>query len=341
MKQMRVLVIAEIGVNHNGKYSNAIKLIDAAKKSGANFVKFQLFNPEKLVTEKAEQAPYQKKNFSRRSQKEMLVKYILSEKNYIKLYNYSKKKKIGFLATPFDRENLAIISKLNLEYIKISSGDLDNIPLLRNIIKLKKKIILSTGMADCNEISKILNFLKKNGHKKEIYLLHCVSSYPTELKFINLKSILYLKDKFKINIGLSDHTTSTIIPALSTMLGAKIIEKHITLNKKMKGPDHAASLNPTEFKQMVKNIRDAELALGRYHKKPNKLELQNKKFSRRSIYTSQIIKKGDVFTENNLITKRPMSGISSIHWDKFINKKAKKNLKKNHKIQFRDAYENR
>lgn len=336
INKKKTIIIAEIGINHNCSTSIAYKLITKAKESGADYVKFQIFNTRNLVTNFAKKAEYQMIS-KKESQKEMLIKYQLNDKQIKEIFNYCKNKKIKFIITPFDIESLKYVKKYNLDYIKISSGDLDNIQLIQEVIKLNKKIILSSGMSSMSDINFTLNYLKKKKFDlKKVSLLHCVSSYPTQVSDINLNSILYLRKKLKLNIGLSDHTESTLIPALAVMLNANIIEKHITLNKKMIGPDHKASLNPEQFKLMIKNIRQAELSKGTFEKKISKVEVKNAKVAKRSIVSSCYIKKGEKLNINNITTKRPAVGISAKYWDIFLRRKAKKNIKEDKLI----CYEN-
>jgi N,N'-diacetyllegionaminate synthase len=328
----RIIIIAEIGVNHNGNLNTAMKLIDLACKAKVDFVKFQSFISEDLVTSNSELANYQRKNFTG-SQNDLLKKYELNFKDQTKLYNYCKKKKIGFLSTPFDHKSLDFI-KTKVPFIKISSGDLDNIPFLKKIAKTKKKILLSTGMSNSLEISRALKELVKNGvDKKKITLMHCHTDYPTKFKDINLKSILYLKKKFRINVGFSDHTVGIESPIAAVALGAKVIEKHFTISKKMKGPDHSSSIDFKELVQMVKSIRNIELGMGKFGKFISSIEKKNKTIVRKSIVASTFIKKGSIFNEKNLITKRPGNGISAIYWNDILGKRAKKNFLKDEKIK--------
>ena len=331
---MKTTIIAEIGVNHDGNMYKAFRLIDAAKRAGADFAKFQAFTADALCVPQAKKANYQKLTDTSDNQFIMLKKLQLNERKIFQLYKYSKKKKIKFLLSVFDETNLEIIKKLNLEYIKIPSGELTNYPLLRKISKLKKSIILSTGMSNVSEIKKSVNFLQKNGlNKTKISLLHCNTEYPTPLSDVNLLVIKKFKEIFKCNIGLSDHSKSTIVPALSVAIGAKIIEKHLTLNNLDPGPDHFASLNEKEFTEMVKNIKDFEIACGSPIKKLTKSEKKNIIIVRKSIVASKQIKKGELFSTKNLTTKRPATGLSPIHWDKIIGKKSRKNYRKNQIIK--------
>lgn len=326
-------IIAEVGVNHNGKLSLAKKLIDMAKSAGADIVKFQTFVPENVVISNLKLAPYQKKNLSKKKQQTMLSmirKYFLNFVEQRKLYNYCKKRKIQFLSSPFDIQSAEFLLKeLKLKMVKIPSGEITNYPLLKYISKFNIKIILSTGMSNLIEIKNALKVLKKNGRikSKNICILHCHTDYPTKLSDCNLNSIKYLKHQLKLKVGLSDHTNSNDVAFLAVAIGVDYIEKHITLNKNMKGPDHKASLEPKELIDLIKVVNNAKKILGKFYKKPTKNELKNIKFARKSIVASRPIKKGEMFTENNITTKRPLLGIPASDWKKYIRKKAKKNFK--------------
>jgi len=329
----KTIIIAEIGVNHDGKLKKAYKLIDEAKKSGADFVKFQIFKAKNLVTKFAKKANYQKKKDSSINQYNMLRKFELSYVDIKKLIKYCSKKKIKFLATPFDEESVGFLIKNKQEFIKIASSDINNYPLLKKIGKSKKKVFLSTGMSNPKEINEALNVLKKSGTKtKNITIFHCTSAYPTPIQEANLNVIKTFKRIFGNDIGYSDHTTSIHTPSFAVLLGAKVIEKHITLSNHGRGPDHEASLNIKNFKLMVKQIRNAELTSGSTIKKLTKSEKENLKHARRSIYAKKNINKGEIFSTNNLITKRPGNGISPMKWEKIIGQKAKKNFRIDEKI---------
>lgn len=322
-------IIAEIGINHNGKESVAKKLIMQAKKAGADFVKFQSFNPELLVIKKMTLANYQKikeKNFKKMI--EMLKKFQLDEKTQKRLQRFSQKIKIGFLSSPFEEKSLEfLVKKLKIGIIKIPSGEITNYPFLKRIGKTKKKIILSTGMSNLDEVKNAIQVLFSSGIKrKDLTILHCNSSYPTNIKDLNLNVLKTLSEKFKVSVGFSDHSKSLDAPIVAVSLGAKIIEKHLTLNCNQSGPDHSSSLNPNEFAKMVKKIRETEKMLGSYVKKVTKSEKKNIVFARKSIVAKKIIKKGEKFSEQNITVKRPGSGVSPYLWNKIIGKKAKKNF---------------
>ena len=325
----KTLIIAEAGVNHNGSLKRCFQLVDAAKKAGADIVKFQTFEADSLVTKKSPKAAYQKKNDNSKSQYEMLKKLQLSKENHYKIKNYCKKKKIEFLSSGFDISDLIFLKKLKIKRFKIPSGEITNYFYLKKIANFNKRTILSTGMSTMREISKAIEIFKKNGLKKDkISILHCSTEYPAELEKLNLKAIQSLKKKFKLNVGYSDHSTSTLIPSIAVALGASIIEKHITLNNNLPGPDHKSSLNPKDFKAMVSNIRKTEKSFGNGIKKPNINEKKNIKIVRKSIVAKKNIKKGEKLTLFNLSFKRPGTGISPMNFKKILGKKANRNYKK-------------
>ena len=323
----KVIIIAEAGVNHNGKIQNAVKLIDAAAKCRADYIKFQHTNPD-LINHNAEKAPYQIKNTNNKeNQKKMIQKCHLDwKKAYPILLRRCKEKKIKFLTSAFSIQDYLQIKKLNLDFIKIPSGEIVNIPLLEEIAKTNKRIILSTGMADIKEISKALKILCKKFSKKRITLLHCISDYPTEYSDINLKTLNLFKKKFKIEVGLSDHSLGLEIPIASIPLGAKIVEKHFTLSKKMSGPDHTVSLEPSELKKMIEYIRNVELALGVEKKIITVKEKITKELVRQSVHAKKNIKKGEKFSIENIILMRPATGEKPVMFNKILKKKANKNF---------------
>ena len=334
MFKKKTLIIAEAGVNHNGNLKIAKKLIDAAKKCGADYVKFQTFDPNLITTPQSDLAPYQKKiKLGETKQIKMLQKLSLTNDNFQELYLYCKKKKIKFLSSTFDIESIKFLKKkIKMDFFKVPSGEITNYPYLRFLGKLNKKILLSTGMSKFEEINFAIRTLVKSGTKKNnITVLHCISDYPTNIKNVNLKFIETLK-KISKNVGFSDHTLGNQSAVLAVALNAKIIEKHFTLNKKMKGPDHAMSLDINEMKSFVKNIKDTEIILGKNQKILTKGEKILKNFARKSLIAKKFIKKGEKFSEYNLTTKRPGDGKSPILWNKIIGKKATKNFKKNEKI---------
>ena len=323
---MRVVIIAEAGVNHNGNLKIAKKLVDVAKLARADYVKFQSFTHDKLVIKNAPKANYQKSNFNTgETQNSMLQKLQLSPLDHLKLINYCKNKKINFLSTAFDIDNLKFLLKNKINFIKIPSGEITNLLLLKYIKKQKKKILLSTGASTLKEVEKAIKVLNKS--KKDITILQCNSAYPTPINDLNLRTLNTFKKKFNCNIGLSDHSLSTIVPAAAVAMGATIIEKHFTLSRKMVGPDHKSSLEPKELKQMIKSIREIEISLGSSKKTITKSEAENRKIIRKSLVAQKYIPKGQKFTNKNIVSKRPAEGISPMNFKKILGKKAKKNFK--------------
>ncbi len=330
----KTIIIAEAGVNHNGSIDKAKKLILAACKAKADYIKFQYYKTDNLVVEHAKMASYQRKNLGKNiSQHKLLKKYEFKYNDFNKLKKFAKKKGIKFLSSIFDTESLKELFKLRIYDIKIPSGEINNIPLLEKISKNAKKIFISSGMASLKEIASAIKILKKNKTSKEnLFLMHCHSEYPTNLRDVNLLTMQTLKKKFKVKIGYSDHTLSNKVGIAAVSLGAQVIEKHFTLSKKLKGPDHKASLTPQELKKFIEDIRDTEILLGSSIKKISAKELMNKKFVRKSIVANEFIKKGQKFLKTNIICKRPEGGLAPKNWNKIIGKKAKKNFKKNQNI---------
>ena len=330
----KVTVIAEAGVNHNGLLKNALKMVDVASKAGADYIKFQTFDPKSLANSNLGLAKYQKKNSGQNSHLKMLSKLSLSEKEFRKILNRCKKKKIKFLSSPFDIFSINILKKLKVNIFKIPSGQIDDVPYLQYLGALKKKIFLSTGMSTLLEIKKAIRIiLSKGTPKKNIEILHCVSQYPAEKKNLNLNSIKFLQNNIKLPVGFSDHSLGYNASLIAIGLGSRVIEKHFTLNKNQKGPDHKSSLNPEELISFIKKIRYAEHSLGEYQKKPLKDELINKKFIRKKIVAKKKILPGDKFTINNLITKRSINGLPASDWKKIIGKKSKKKFIENQGIK--------
>ena len=323
---MKVVIIAEAGVNHNGSLEKAKKMIDLADAAGVDYIKFQTFKAESLVTRKAKKADYQIKLTDKdENQYEMIKKLELDEKKHKELINYCNLKKICFLSTPFDIRSLYLLTKFELPFYKIPSGEITNLPFLRKIGQLRKPIILSTGMSTLKEIEKALSVLLNSGAEKDqITILHCNTEYPTPFEDVNLNAMITIKNKLGVNVGYSDHTLGIEIPIAATALGATIIEKHFTLDRKLPGPDHAASLEINELKDMVFAIRNIEKAMGDGIKKPSKSEIKNISLVRKSIVAKIDIKKGEVLTKENLECKRPGNGISPMEWDNIIGTYAKK-----------------
>tara|TARA_Y100001978_G_scaffold201066_1_gene218610 strand:+ start:582 stop:1604 length:1023 start_codon:yes stop_codon:yes gene_type:complete len=321
----KTLIIAEVGVNHNGDIDTAKKLIFEASKCGADIVKFQTFKTDKLVTSFAKKTNYQIQNTNKDStiQKDMLKALELSKKDHLSLIDCCKENNIEFLSTAFDIESLQMLLNIGINRIKIPSGEITNLPYLREIGLTNLPIILSTGMANLEEINNALNILTESGRdKNSITVLHCTSEYPAPYKNVNLKAMNTIKESCKVNVGYSDHTLGIEVSIAAVSLGASIIEKHITLNKSQSGPDHKASLDPKEFELMVKGIRIIEKSLGIETKKPSENEIANSLLVRKSIVASRKINKGDIFTSDNLTCKRPFNGISPMKWDEIIGKTA-------------------
>ena len=331
---MSVFIIAEAGVNHNGSIDLAKKLIDVASNAGADAVKFQSFKAENLATKNAQKAMYQKETTNiEESQFDMLKKLELSTEMHKQLISYCKKKKIIFLSSPFDHESIELLEDLGLEIFKIPSGEITNLPYLRHIGKLDRKIILSTGMSNIDEVKNALDILINSGTKKEnITILHANTEYPTPMEDVNLKAMVTIGNTFNVSYGYSDHTSGIEVDIAAVAIGATCIEKHFTLDNNMNGPDHKASLEPHELKAMVKAIRNIEVALGNGIKKPSKSEIPNIIIVRKSIVAKTVIKKGDTLNENNLTIKRPGNGINPMKWDDLIGTKSKKDYNEDEPI---------
>jgi N,N'-diacetyllegionaminate synthase len=329
MKKKGVFIIAEAGVNHNGDLELARKLIESAADAGADAVKFQTFKAEKMVSRFAQKAEYQRfTTGDDSSQLEMLKTLELDEVTHRDLIIHCRSRDIMFLSSPFDLESIELLHSLGLEIFKIPSGEITNLPYLRKIGRLGKKVILATGMCDLGEIEDALNVLVKAGTLLgQIAVLHCNTEYPTPMEDVNLKCMQTIAQAFKVRVGYSDHTLGIEIPAAAVALGASIIEKHLTLDRSLPGPDHKASLVPQEFKAMVQAIRNIEKALGDSEKKPTASEIKNKSIARKSIVAAKDIRKGEVFSEKNLTVKRPGNGISPMRWDEVIGNIAMKNYK--------------
>ena len=330
----KVFIVAEAGVNHNGDINLAKKLIDIAAKAGADAVKFQTFKTELCVSKNAKKASYQEENTGKEeSQFDMIKKLELNENMHKELIAYCKQKNITFLSTPFDSDSIKLLDELGLSTFKIPSGEITNLPYLRQIGGLNKKIILSTGMANLGEVEAAIDVLVKSGTKREnISLLHANTQYPTPMEDVNLKAMITLKNAFGLEVGYSDHTLGIEVDIAAVAMGAKIIEKHFTLDKNMPGPDHKASLEPGELSAMVRAIRNIELALGDGLKHFSKSESENIKIARKSIVAKRDIKKGEIFSEQNICVKRPGDGINPMRWDEVIGQISQKDYKKDELI---------
>ena len=333
-KKNKTLIIAEAGVNHNGSLQRAKKLVDIASQSGAHIVKFQTFKAEEIVSINSPLAAYQKKTSrNKKSQYELIKNLELKFSEFIILKKFCDKKKIEFLSTAFDIDSQKFLNSLNLKRIKIPSGEITNLPLLEFISTISKPIILSTGLSTIMDIRKALQVLFRNSyHKKNTIILHCNTEYPTPLKDVNLLAMLKIKKEFDLEFGYSDHTAGIEVPPLAVSMGAMIIEKHFTINKKLVGPDHKSSLNPVELKKMISKIKETELIMGIEKKFITSSEEKNLKVVRKSIYAKKEISKGEFFSLTNLSFKRPAIGMSPMNYKKLLNKKSKKNYKKNQLI---------
>ncbi len=322
----KVFIIAEVGVNHNGSLKTAIKMIDAAAKVGVDAVKFQTFRADALVSKFAHKAGYQKKVTDKNeSQLDMIRKFQLDLNAHKELMRHCHKRKVVFLSSPFDMESIDLLAKLGLNIFKIPSGEITNLPYLRKVGALRKKIIMSTGMSDLKEIRVALGVLLKSGTcKEDVVVLHCNTEYPTPFKDVNLRAMITIQQALRVKIGYSDHTLGIEVAIAAVALGACVIEKHFTLDKKMSGPDHQASLSLDELKCMVDTIRHIEQAMGTGIKIVSPSEKANRGVARKSIVAGVDIKKGERFHVNNLAVKRPGTGISPMRWDYVLGKTAKK-----------------
>lgn len=322
----KVFIIAEAGVNHNGSIQLAKKLIDVAANVGADAVKFQTFKAKNVVSKKAKKAEYQKQTTSSdESQFEMLKKLELDVAAHKELIAYCQSRNIMFLSTPFDHDSIKLLSDLGLEIFKIPSGEITNLPYLRQIGMLNKKVVLSTGMANLGEIEDALDVLVSCGTAKEqITVLHANTEYPTPMEDVNLKAMQTIANAFNIDVGYSDHTLGIEVDIAAVAMGAKIIEKHFTLDKTMEGPDHKASLEPDELSSMISAIRNIEKAIGSGIKKPSKSENKNISIVRKSIVAKKSINEDELYTIDNLMVKRPGTGISPMRWDEILGQRANK-----------------
>lgn len=332
----QVLIIAEAGLNHNGSLDLAKQLALEAKKAGADIVKYQTAKLDSLVSKHAEMAEYQKKNIGRTmSQKEMLKGLLLSFDDFEELSTYCKSIEIGFLSTPFDIESIELLDDLGIPFWKIPSGEITNYPYLLKIASTKKPVILSTGMCSIEEVKQSFDLLKANG-TKDITLLHCTTQYPTKHEDVNLSAMNTLQSVFGCQVGYSDHTNGIEISLAAVAMGARVIEKHFTLDKGMEGPDHKASLEPDELLQMVKMIRNIELSIGDGVKTPCVSELPNRLIARKSIVAKKRIHKGEIYTDDNLTTKRPGTGINPMRWEEVIGKEANRDYDEDELIDIED-----
>lgn len=331
----KTFIIAEAGVNHNGQIDLAYKLIDEAVKAGADAVKFQTAVPELVMTKYATKAEYQITNTGEAgSQIEMAKKIHLPLEAYKELKEYCEKKGIMFLSTPFDMKSLELLLSFNMQYMKIPSGEITNYPYLKRIGEQNMNVIISTGMSTLKDVEACLNLIIASGtDKNKITLLHCTTEYPTPMRDVNLKAMLTLKDTFNVNVGYSDHTKGIEVSVAAAALGATVIEKHFTLDKTMEGPDHVASLEPYELRDLVKAIRSVDIAMGDGIKQVVASEEKNIVIARKSILAAHDIEEGEIFTDENLIVKRPGSGINPMKWNEVVGKKAKRKFSKDEFIE--------
>ena len=333
-KKNSIFIIAEAGVNHNGSIQIAKKLIEHASRCGADAIKFQTFDADELVSVNAKKMSHQAKASKKLSQLELLKRLELSHKDHQILKNYCRKFKIIFMSTAFDLRSLELLKRLKINIFKIPSSELNNLVYLKKIASFKKRVILSTGMGYLSEVKKAINILTTNGlKKKQITLLHCTSQYPAEYKNLNLNAIKTLKKETGCKIGYSDHSRGLIIPYALASHNITVYEKHFTLSRKMKGPDHIFSIEPNELNQMIRNMRNINDAMGDGIKKPNRKELEHRNLGRKSIIAKKIIKKGDKFSKHNITLKRPGTGISPMEFFKLIGKKSNNNYKPDNLIK--------
>ncbi len=298
------------------------QMVLAARNAGADYIKFQTFSPEKLVSVYAEKAEYQKQTTgTEESQLEMLKKLALTQEDFLELKTYCRQQGIGFLSTPFDLDSIHFLDKLNMDFWKLPSGEITNLPYLLEIAGTGKPVVMSTGMCGMEEIRQAVDCLKKAG-TPEITLLHCNTEYPTPMEDVNLKAMITMEKEFCLPVGYSDHTRGIEIPVAAAALGACVLEKHFTLDRGMEGPDHQASLEPEELKAMVTAVRNVEEALGSGKKEPSQSEQKNRAVARKSIVAKCRIKKGEWFSEENLTVKRPGTGISPMRWPELMGQTA-------------------
>lgn len=335
----KVIIIAEAGVNHNGDIALAKQLIDAAKIAKVDYVKFQTFKSENVVTKKAKKASYQKNNLKNRSQSQlqMLRELELSHEDHLELISYCEKKNVSFFSTAFDIESLVYLKELGLKIVKIPSGEITNLPFLRKAAELFSEVIISTGMSTIEDVKIALEVFVNSGiSKSKISILHCNTQYPTPMKDVNLLAMKHIQKELNVKVGYSDHTLGIEVPIAAVALGALVIEKHFTLDRSLPGPDNSASLEPKELIKMVNSIRNIEKAISGNGKKViSESERENYKIVRKSIVARTKIKKGEVFSEKNLTTKRPGTGISPMFWDEVIGQTADFFFKKDDLIKIK------
>ncbi|MYL69832.1 N-acetylneuraminate synthase [Halobacillus litoralis] len=328
---MSVFIIAEAGVNHNGCLQTAKKLVDKAKESGADCIKFQTFVSKNLASKNAKKAKYQKTSNADEEQLSMLEKLELSFEEFLELYDYCHSKEIKFLSTGFDFDSIDFLDSLGMDTWKVPSGELTNLPYLEKVSSLGKPVILSTGMATMKDIQDATKVLLDN-NVNDLTILHCTTEYPTPFEEVNLRAMLTLKETFNVPVGYSDHTMGIEVPIAAVSLGAKVIEKHFTLDRNMEGPDHNASLEPEELKAMVQSIRNIEVAMGTGTKAPSPSEMKNMSVARKSIVAKKAIQKGEYFDNDNLTVKRPGNGVSPMKWYEIIGEVANRDYQEDEMI---------
>ena len=329
---MSVYIIAEAGVNHNGDIDLAYRLVDAAKEAGADCIKFQTFKSENLVSHTAQKAEYQKEATGDSSQQDMLKELELSYDEFVSLKEYCDRKGIVFLSTPFDFESIEFLNSIEMPFWKVPSGEVTNYPYLVALAKTGKPVVMSTGMCEMEEIGDAIQVLWNNG-TRDIRLLHCNTEYPTPFEDVNLRAMVTLRDTFGVEVGYSDHTRGIEVPIAAVAMGAAVIEKHFTLDRNMEGPDHKASLEPQELKQMVDSIRHIEAALGSGDKRPSPSEKKNMAVARKSIVAAKRIKAGDILTEENITVKRPGNGICPMRWKEVLGTRAVRDFEEDELIE--------
>lgn len=329
----RILIIAEAGVNHNGDIETAKKLVDAAAAAGADIIKFQTFRAERLVRRDAKKAAYQLETTDAgESQYEMLKKLELTEEMHQILMKYCGEKNIEFLSTPFDIESMRFLDRLGISVLKLPSGEITNYPYLREAGRIGKRIILSTGMSVLEEVSRAIAVLREHG-AQDITVLHCNTQYPTPMGDVNLNAMITMRDQLGVDVGYSDHTVGIEVPIAAAALGARVIEKHFTLDRNMEGPDHKASIEPQELKAMADAIRNIEAALGDGQKIVSASEAANREVVRKSITAAAVVREGELFTEKNLTTKRPGTGLSPMLWESVLGQRAKRDFLPDEQIE--------
>ena len=329
----KTLIIAEAGVNHNGRMDLAYRLIDAAAKAEADYVKFQTWKSENVISKYAPKADYQKDTTGAdESMLEMEKKLEFPFENFLILKDHCQQTGIGFMSTPFDIESALFLFSIGVDIVKIPSGEITNLPLLEVIAEHPCPVILSTGMCEMQEVENAIHILRSKGNK-DITLLHCNTQYPTPMRDVNLRSMQTLKERFGLQVGLSDHSVGIEVPIAAVALGAEVIEKHLTISREMEGPDHKASIEPDEFCSMVKSIRNIELALGNSDKHVTNSERENIAVARKSIVASKVIPKGEVFMPDNITTKRPGTGISPMKWYDVLGSVAKRDFDEDELIE--------